>query len=166
MTSTYIDPTAVVSPGALIGDESRIWNWTKVRESACIGEGVSIGQHCYIDHGVVIGDRCKLQNSVNVFHGVTLGDEVFVGPSVTFTNDLRPSAVGDWDVTPTQIGNGASIGANATIVCGVEIGELAMVGAGSVVIDDVLPGTLVVGNPARVVYSPNDPEIEGTEDDG
>ena len=115
---------------------------------------------------MVIGDRCKLQNSVNVFYGVTLGDEVFVGPSVTFTNDLRPSAVGDWDVTPTQIGNGASIGANATIVCGVEIGELAMVGAGSVVIDDVLPGTLVVGNPARVVYSPNDPEIEGTEDDG
>ena len=151
MTSTYIDPTAVVSPDASIGDESRIWNWTKVRESACIGAGVSIGQHCYIDHGVVIGDRCKIQNSVNIYNGVTIGVEVFIGPAVTFTNDLLPSAVGEWLVTPTVVGNGASIGANATIVCGVTIGEGAVVGAGSVVIDDVPARTLVVGNPARFV---------------
>ena len=151
MTSTYIDPTAVVSPGALIGDESRIWNWTKVRESACIGAGVSIGQHCYIDHGVVIGERCKIQNSVNIFHGVTIGEEVFIGPSVTFTNDPYPSVAGEWVLTPTTVCNGASIGANATIVCGVTIGEGAVVGAGSVVIDDVPAWTLVVGNPARFV---------------
>ncbi len=151
MTSTYVDPTADVSPDASIGDKSRIWNWTKVRESACIGAGVSIGQHCYIDHGVVIGDRCKIQNSVNIYNGVTIGDEVFIGPAVTFTNDLHPSAVGEWLVTPTIVGNGASIGANATIVCGVTIGEGAVVGAGSVVIDDVPARTLVVGNPARFV---------------
>ena len=103
MTSTYVDPTADISPVASIGEGSRIWNWTKVRESACIGAGVSIGQHCYIDHGVVIGDRCKIQNGVNIYNGVTIGDEVFIGPAVTFTNDLHPSAVGEWLVTPTVV---------------------------------------------------------------
>ena len=72
MTSIYVDPTADVSPDALLGEGSQIWNWTKVRESASIGAEVSIGQHCYVDHGVVIGDRCKIQNSVNIFHGVTI----------------------------------------------------------------------------------------------
>jgi acetyltransferase-like isoleucine patch superfamily enzyme len=100
---------------------------------------------------VVIGERCKIQNSVNIYNGVTIGDEVFIGPAVTFTNDLHPSAVGEWLVTPTVVGNGASIGANATIVCGVTIGEGAVVGAGAVVIDDVPVRTLVVGNPARFV---------------
>ena len=151
MNATYIDPTAEVSPEASIGEGTSIWNWTKVRESARIGNGVSIGQHCYIDHGVVIGDRCKLQNGVNVYNGDTIGDEVFVGPSVTFTNDLRPRAIGDWEVVPTYVGDGASIGANATILCGVEIGQRAMVGAGSVVVKDVPPGAIVVGNPAQVI---------------
>ena len=151
MTLAYVDPTANVSAFASVGEGSRIWNWTKVRESACIGDGVSIGQHCYVDHGVVIGERCKIQNGVNIYHGVTIGDEVFIGPSVTFTNDLHPNAVGEWTVTPTTVGNGVSIGASATIVCGVTIGEGAVIGAGSVVIDDVPDRTLVVGNPARFV---------------
>jgi acetyltransferase-like isoleucine patch superfamily enzyme len=151
MTSTFFDPTADISPAAFIGEGSRIWNWTKVRESARIGTGVSIGQHCYIDHGVVIGDQCKIQNGVNIYNGVTIGDEVFIGPAVTFTNDLHPRAVGEWSVTPTIVGNGVSIGANATIVCGVTIGKGAVVGAGSVVIGDVPARTLVVGNPARFV---------------
>ena len=159
MTSIYVDPTADVSPHALLGEGSQIWNWTKVRESASIGAEVSIGQHCYVDHGVVIGDRCKIQNSVNIFHGVTIGEEVFIGPSVTFTNDLLPSAVGEWTVTPTTVAAGASIGANATIVCGVTIGEGALVGAGSVVVDDVPARTLVVGNPARVVRCLTDQEV-------
>jgi acetyltransferase-like isoleucine patch superfamily enzyme len=151
MRVPYLDPTADVSSESLIGDGVKIWNWTKVRESARIGDGVSIGQNCYIDHGVVIGERCKIQNGVNIYHGVTIGDEVFIGPSVTFTNDLHPSAVGEWTVTPTTVGNGVSIGASATIVCGVTIGEAAVIGAGSVVIDDVPDRTLVVGNPARFV---------------
>jgi acetyltransferase-like isoleucine patch superfamily enzyme len=151
MTPAFIDPSAEVSVVAVVGEGSYIWNWTKVRELARIGSGTSIGQHCYIDRGVVIGERCKIQNSVNIYDGVTIGDEVFIGPAVTFTNDLHPRAVGEWSVTPTIVGNGVSIGANATIVCGVTIGEGAVVGAGSVVIGDVPARTLVVGNPARFV---------------
>ena len=105
---------------------------------------------------MVIGDRCKLQNGVNVYNGVMIGEEVFVGPSVTFTNDLRPRAVGDWEVVPTYVGDGVSIGANATIVCGVEIGPQAMVGAGSVVVKDVPPGAVVVGNPAQIIRQSDD----------
>ena len=160
---TYVDPRAEVSPDAIVGKGCRIWDWTKVRENVHIGDGVSIGQGCYIDHDVVIGDRCKIQNGVNVYHGVTIGDEVFVGPAVTFTNDLRPRAVGAWDVTPTRVGDGASIGANATIVCGVEVGPGAFVGAGSVVVNDVPAGALVVGNPARVVRRAEDVPAPGEE---
>ena len=148
---TYIHPTADVSPEAFIGDGSKIWNWTKIREEATVGSGVSIGQNCYIDHHVVIGDRCKIQNGVNLYHGVTLGTEVFVGPAATFTNDLYPRATGNWSVTSTHVADGASIGANATIVCGVIIGEGATVGAGSVVVEDVPPWATVVGNPARII---------------
>ncbi|MBT4187536.1 MAG: N-acetyltransferase [Gemmatimonadales bacterium] len=149
---TYIDDRAEVSPGAVIGAGCRIWDWTKIREDVHIGDGVSIGQGCYIDHAVIIGDRCKIQNGVNVYHGVIIGDEVFIGPSVTFTNDRFPRADRErgrsWQ---TLVHNNASIGANATIVCGVEIGKGAMVGAGSVVVHDVPANTLVVGNPAEVV---------------
>jgi|TARA_B100001964_G_scaffold208653_1_gene241472 acetyltransferase-like isoleucine patch superfamily enzyme len=159
MTSSYVDPTANVSPDARVGEGTSIWNWTKVRESAEIGAGVSIGQNCYIDNGVVIGERCKIQNGVNIYSGATIGNEVFIGPSVTFTNDLHPNATGEWTVTPTVIADGASIGANATIVCGVVIGEGALVGAGSVVIDDVPARTLVVGNPARFVRSLDGPNL-------
>jgi UDP-2-acetamido-3-amino-2,3-dideoxy-glucuronate N-acetyltransferase len=149
---TYVNPRAEVSPDARVGKGCRIWDWTKIRENVRIGDGVSIGQGCYIDHDVVIGDRCKIQNGVNLYHGVTLGDEVFIGPSVTFTNDRFPRADEDRQQTwPTWVRDNASIGANATIVCGVEIGEGAMVGAGSVVIHDVPANTLVVGNPAEVV---------------
>ena len=149
---TYINPRAFVSSEAVVGEGCRIWDWTKIREDTRIGDHVSIGQGCYIDHHVVIGDRCKIQNGVNVYNGVTIGDEVFVGPSVTFTNDRFPRADMDRSQTwSTRVHDNASIGANATIVCGVEIGEGAMVGAGSVVIDDIPANTLVVGNPARIV---------------
>ena len=147
----FIHDSCDVSDDAAIGDGTTIWNWTKVREGARIGHGVNIGQHVYIDHGVVVGDRCKIQNGVNVYAGVVLGDEVFVGPSATFTNDLNPRATGDWEITETVVEAGASIGANATIVCGVRLGAGCMVGAGSVVLRDVGPGELVVGNPARVI---------------
>lgn len=149
--TAFIHETAEVSPDATIGDGSMIWNWTKVREAAVIGANVNLGQHVYVDHGVSIGDDSKIQNGVNVYSGVTIGSGVFVGPSVTFTNDLHPRATGDWEITETIVEDGASIGANATIVCGVRLGAGCMVGAGTVVVRDVPDGVLVVGNPARVV---------------
>ena len=106
----------------------------------------------YIDETVCVGDNCKIQNSVSIYKGVTIGKDVFVGPNASFTNDKVPRAFNaNWKVTPTNIKKGASIGANATIVCGVVIGEYAMVAAGSVVTKDVQPYALVVGNPARQV---------------
>ena len=100
---------------------------------------------------MVIGDRCKIEAFAFIPSGVTIEDEVFVGPHAVFTNDLHPRAMGDWDITPTLVKKGASIGAGAVIVCGVTIGENAMVGAGAVVTKDVRPGALVIGNPAHEI---------------
>ena len=146
----YIHPTANVSPEAKIGAGSKIWINVQIREKAEIGGYCIISKDVYIDHGVSIGARCKIQNSVSVYHGVTLGDDVFVGPNVSFTNDRVPRAFNsEWKITATTVGTGASLGANSTIICGVSIGEYAMVAAGSVVTRDVPPYTLVAGNPAR-----------------
>lgn len=148
----YIHPTANVSPDAKIGAGCKIWINVQVREQAEIGENCIISKDVYIDHAVRIGARCKIQNSVSVYHGVTMGNDVFVGPNVAFTNDRVPRAFNtDWKITPTTVANGASLGANSTIVCGVNIGEYAMVAAGSVVTRDVPAYTLVMGNPARPV---------------
>jgi len=122
-----------------------------VRDKAKIGKNCNIGKSAYIDTGVNVGDNVKIQNFVSIYHGVKIEDDVFIGPSVTFTNDLYPRAF-IWDedkVGHTLVRKGASIGANATIVCGVTIGEYAMVGAGSVVTKDVPPFSLYYGNPAR-----------------
>lgn len=150
--SVYIHPTANVSPAARIGQGSKIWINVQIRENAQIGEHCIVSKDVYVDHAVTIGHRCKIQNSVSVYHGVTIADDVFVGPNVCFTNDRVPRAFNvDWKITPTRIGTGASLGANSTIVCGIEIGEYAMVAAGSVVTKSVAPYTLVMGNPARAV---------------
>lgn len=150
--NTYIDQTAIVHPSAQIGSGSSIWNWTKVRENAEIGTVCNIGQNCYIDESVIIGDGCKIQNGVSVYKGVTLGSQVFVGPNVTFTNDYIPRADNpDWEIIDTRVENGVSIGANATIICGVTLGERSMVAAGAVVTRDVMPFTLVMGVPAKPV---------------
>lgn len=146
-----VHPTADVSADARLGPGVVVWNWTKVREDASIGADTSIGQHGYVDRNVVVGERCRIQNAVNLYDGLTVGDEVFIGPAVTFTNDLNPRAVGEWSITPTVVESGASIGANATIVCGVTLGRGCLVAAGSVVTADVPPGALVMGVPARVV---------------
>lgn len=149
---SFIHPTAIVDDRALIGDGVSIWHWTAVREFAQIGEGCTIGQGVYIDHGVLLGRGCKVQNGVSVYHGVTLADDVFVGPRATFTNDRFPRAdCGGWEVVPTTVERGASIGANATIICGLTIGERSMVAAGAVVTRDVPAYGLVIGNPARLV---------------
>lgn len=116
-----------------------------------IGKNCKIGAYAEIGKGVVIGDNCKIEAYAFIPPGVTIEDDVFVGPHACFTNDLHPSAVGEWEVTPTLVKKGASIGANATIICGNTIGEGALVGAGSVVTSDVPARTIVVGCPARVL---------------
>lgn len=145
-----IHPTAQVDARATIGRGTKIWHCAQIREGARIGEDCTIGKDVYIDRDVVIGSRVKIQNGVSVYRGVTIEDDVFVGPHAVFTNDKHPRAFNeDWQVTPTLVRRGASIGANATIVCGVVIGEFALVGAGAVVTTDVPPHALVVGVPAR-----------------
>lgn len=148
----FIHPTADVDSKADIGRNTKIWNNAQVREGAVVGEDCIIGKNTYIDTQVHIGDRVKIQNNVNVYKGVILEDDTFVGPSATFTNDMFPRAFSkDWEVHPTLVKKGASIGANATIRCGVVIGEYAMIGCGSVVTKDVPDYALVVGNPARQI---------------
>lgn len=150
--NVYIHPTANVSDKARIGAGTKVWINVQIRENAVIGENCIISKDVYIDHAVTIGDRCKIQNSVSVYNGVEIGSDVFVGPNVAFTNDKVPRAFNtDWKITPTRIGEGASLGANSTIICGITVGEYAMVAAGSVATRDVPPYTLVMGNPARVV---------------
>lgn len=150
MTTVFIHETAKVDPRSDIGEGTKIWINVQVREHAKIGRDCIISKDVYIDHAVQIGDRCKIQNSVSVYNGVSIGNDVFVGPNVCFTNDKVPRAFNtDWKITPTRIDSGVSLGANATIVCGISIGEYAMVAAGSVVTRDVAPYTLVMGNPAR-----------------
>jgi UDP-2-acetamido-3-amino-2,3-dideoxy-glucuronate N-acetyltransferase len=156
--SVYIHPTAEVSPEACIGAGTRVWRLAHIREHAAIGEHCVIGQRVYIDAHVRIGSSVKIENAVSVFAGVTLEDGVFVGPHVCFTNDLFPRAItpdgrlksaADWEITPTVVRYGASIGAGAVVRCGVTIGAFALVGAGTVVTHDVPAHVLVFGNPAR-----------------
>jgi len=158
-----IHPTADVSKAAKVGDGTQIWHEAQVREGARIGRYCRIGKGVYIDANVRIGDNCKLQNRVSVYQGVTIGDRVFVGPHACFTNDQIPRAARtdwkkhdladrgvEWEIVPTRVEDGASIGANATILCGITIGEAAMVGAGAVVTKDVPPYALVYGSPAKI----------------
>ncbi len=150
--SVFIHPTAEVSDEAVIGDGTKIWNLAQVREKSVIGKNCIISKNVYVDTQAVLGDRVKVQNNVNIYHGVEVEDDVFLGPSMTFTNDFYPRAFNDnWKITYTKVKKGASIGANATIVCGTTIGRYAMVGSGSVVTKDVPDHALVVGNPARQI---------------
>lgn len=151
MSDVFIHPTAEVSDSAEIGAGTKIWHHVQVREGARIGENCVLGKDVYVDKNVHIGNRTKVQNGVSIYKGVTLGDDVLVGPHAAFTNDLFPRAFNEeWEILPTEVKLGASIGANATIVCGVTIGQYAMVAAGAVVTNDVPAHCLVVGNPARV----------------
>ena len=148
----YIHATANVSDKASIGAGTKVWINVQIRECVQIGKACTLSKDVYVDRAVKIGSRCKIQNGVSIYNGVEIGDDVFIGPNACFTNDRVPRAFNvDWKITPTRIENGASIGANATIVCGITVGEYAMVAAGSVVTKDVAPYTLVMGNPARAV---------------
>ena len=147
---TFIHDSAQVSEHAQIGAGTKIWNNAQVREKSKIGENCIISKDVYIDSNVEIGNGCKVQNSVSVYDGVTLEDDVFVGPNVSFTNDKIPRAFNtEWEITGTHVKKGASLGANCTILCGITIGEYALVAAGSVVTKDVKPYSLVMGNPAQ-----------------
>jgi len=145
-----IHETAIVEDGATVGSGTGVWHHAHVRSGARVGADCVLGKNVYVDVEAVIGDRCKVQNNVSVYHGVVIEDDVFVGPAATFSNDLVPRAFNaGWIVTPTLVRRGASVGANATIVCGNTIGEYAMVAAGATVTRDVADHQLVTGTPAR-----------------
>lgn len=145
--------SAIVDDGAEIGEGSRVWHFVHVCAGARIGKRVSLGQNVFVANRVTIGDDCKIQNNVSLYDGVTLEDGVFCGPSMVFTNVYNPRSlvVRKDEYRPTIVRRGATIGANATIVCGVTIGAFAFVAAGAVVNRDVEAHTLVAGVPARAI---------------
>lgn len=153
MAGSIVHPLAIVDEGAQIGDGTRIWHFCHVMPSARIGKNCVLGQNVFVADGVTIGHGCKIQNNVSIYKGVTLENNVFVGPSAVFTNVLTPRAnVGRKDdYKPTLVREGATIGANATIVCGNVIGRYATVGAGAVVVAPVEDQHLVAGVPARSI---------------
>jgi UDP-2-acetamido-3-amino-2,3-dideoxy-glucuronate N-acetyltransferase len=144
-------PSAVIDEGCQIGDGTRIWHFTHVMTGSTIGKNCNLGQNVVVSPGVVLGNNVKVQNNVSIYTGVTCEDDVFLGPSMVFTNVINPrSAVVRKDqYKPTIVRKGASIGANATIICGNEIGAYAFIGAGAVVTKPVAAYAMVLGNPAR-----------------
>lgn len=151
MTSPFVHPTAVVDEGAKLGDDVTVWHFSHVSMDAEIGPGTKLGQNTFVGRGVKVGARVKVQNNVSIYEGVEIEDDAFIGPSVVFTNVKTPRSFVDRrsNFERTRVGKGASIGANAVIVCGRSIGAYAMVGAGAVVVDDVPDHAIVAGNPAR-----------------
>ena len=154
----YVHPTATVEDGAVLGPGTQVWHQAQVRRNARVGGDCVLGKGVFVDVDVTIGDRCKLQNYVNVFHGSVVEDEVFLGPLAVLTNDRFPRAAtpdgglksdADWAVEGITVRHGASVGARAVVLPGVEIGRWAIIGAGAVVLRDVEPHRVVVGNPAR-----------------
>lgn len=145
--------TAVIDEGCQIGKGTRIWHFSHIMPHCSIGENCNLGQNVVVSPGVVLGNNVKVQNNVSIYTGVTCGDDVFLGPSMVFTNVINPrSAINRRDqYAKTIVGRGATIGANATIVCGHNIGDYAFIGAGAVVTKYVPPYALVVGNPARQI---------------
>lgn len=152
MDNNYIHPTSIISENAVIGEGTKIWVNCQIREDVIIGCHCILSKDTYIDHGVHIGNHVKIQNGVSIYSGVTIENDVFIGPNVAFTNDRYPRAFNmDWQITSTLVKTGSSIGANATIRCGITIGEYAMIGAGSVVTKCIPPYSLWIGNPAKQV---------------
>ena len=153
MSDYYVNPTSIVDDGVVIGEGTKIWYFCHIQEGARIGKNCSLGQNVNLGNNVKIGNGCKIQNNVSIYEGVELADDVFCGPSCVFTNDLTPRAKypkGREFYKKTLIKCGASIGANATVVCGHTVGEWAMIAAGAVVTSDVLNHALMMGVPARI----------------
>lgn len=149
----YQHPTAIVDTGAKIGDGSKIWHFTHIMPEVIIGENCNLGQNVFVANGVHLGNNVKVQNNVSIYTGVTCEDDVFLGPSMVFTNVINPrSGVNRKnEYQKTLVRKGATIGANATIVCGNSLGQYAFIGAGSVVVKDVPDFALMVGNPAKQI---------------
>ncbi|MEM1414057.1 MAG: acyltransferase [Myxococcota bacterium] len=147
----FIHPTAVVDEGALLGPGTKVWHFVHVSAGAKVGARCVLGQNVFLGRGVVLGEGVKVQNNVSVYAGVEVADDVFLGPSCVFTNVLNPRAHVERkdEFRRTHVGRGVTVGANATIVCGHDLGAYAFVGAGSVVTKALPPHALVVGNPAR-----------------
>lgn len=145
--------SAVIDQGSTIGRGTKIWHFSHIMPTAIIGEDCNIGQNVVVSPGVVLGNNVKVQNNVSIYTGVTCEDYVFLGPSMVFTNVINPRSaiIRREEFMKTNVGKGASIGANATIVCGNNIGSYSLIGAGSVVTKEVLPFALVVGNPAKQI---------------
>lgn len=151
VTDVYVDASAIVDKDVSIGDGTKVWHFVHIMSGAKIGKDCMIGDYVHVGRDVKIGNSVKLENRATVYTGVAIEDQVFVGPHVTFTNDFYPRSFNkDWKISKTLVKKGSSIGARSVIVCGVTIGEYAMVGAGSVVTCDVPPYALVFGNPARI----------------
>lgn len=146
----FFHAKALVDDKKAVGDGTRVWAFAHVMKGARVGSDCNIGDHAFIETGAVVGDRVTIKNGVSVWSGVTLADDVFVGPNAAFTNDLWPVSRKQTPFVTTQVGKGACVGANATIVCGYRVGRYAMIGAGSVVASDVPDHTLVYGNPAQI----------------
>ncbi|NLU39171.1 MAG: N-acetyltransferase [Bacteroidales bacterium] len=148
---TYIHETACVDQGAIIGKGTKIWHFCHVMSGANVGENCILGQNVFIGSKAIIGNNVKIQNNVSVYDAVFIEDDVFCGPSCVFTNVINPRAFVErkTEYRPTRVKKGATIGANATVLCGVTIGEFAMIGAGAVVTKDVKPFSLMTGVPAK-----------------
>ena len=154
MTEDYfVHPSSVVDEGAIIGKGTKIWHFCHISRNAKLGKNCNLGQNVFIASNVVLGNNVKVQNNVSIYTGVTCGDNVFLGPSMVFTNVTNPRSRINrrGQYSKTHVGNGASIGANATIVCGHNIGTFAFIGAGAVVTKDIPAYALVVGNPAKQI---------------
>jgi UDP-2-acetamido-3-amino-2,3-dideoxy-glucuronate N-acetyltransferase len=151
MSNFFSHPTAIIDEGCTIGNGTKIWHFSHIMPNCTIGENCNIGQNVVVSPEVVLGNNVKVQNNVSLYTGVSCEDDVFLGPSCVFTNVINPrsAVVRKNEYRQTIVRKGASIGANATIVCGYEIGEYAFVGAGAVVTKEVLAYALIVGNPAR-----------------
>ncbi|MGB3155145.1 MAG: acyltransferase [Chitinophagaceae bacterium] len=148
--SVFIHESSVIDPGARVGNGTRIWHFCHLMPTSLVGENCNLGQNVFIDSHVVIGNRVKIQNNVSVYNGVVIEDDVFLGPSMVFTNVINPRSFIERkdEFKKTLIRKGASIGANATILCGIEVGEYAMIGAGAVVTKPVPAYALMTGNPS------------------
>lgn len=150
MTGTFIHSTAVIDSGARIGNGTSIWHFCHVMPGAVIGANCTLGQNVFIDNNAIIGNGVKIQNNVSIYNSVVVEDDVFIGPSAVFTNVINPRSFIERknEFKRTVIKKGVTIGANATIICGVQIGNYAMIGAGAVIIKDVLANAIMAGNPA------------------
>ena len=153
MKPYFAHKTSVIDPDCTIGEGTNIWHFSHVMSNCIIGKNCNLGQNIVVSPEVVLGNNVKVQNNVSIYTGVTCEDDVFLGPSMVFTNIINPrSAIKRKDqYSKTIVKRGVSIGANATIVCGITIGEFAFIGAGAVVLKDILPYALVVGNPSRQI---------------